>query len=168
MFPRTFSDVILLSVLALLPTGSALAQTDAVQAETVSWTVASAQAKQGGKFTITLHGAVAQGWHVYSLQQLPLGPNPLRVTIDSADIASADGAPSESKPTKTRDAAFGFETQYYDKAFTVTVPVRLAKALSSGAQAIPVSVRFQTCNGRICQPPKTVHLSAPVTVNAGG
>jgi hypothetical protein len=29
-----------------------------------------------------------------------------------------------------------------------------------------VSVRFQTCNGRICQPPRTVHLSA--TVNLQG
>lgn len=155
--------VFLPALLSFVP-GPAMAQTDNIPAETVSWTAAPAEAKAGGKLALTLNGTVAEGWHIYSLQQLPLGPNPLRVTVDSKDVASLDGAPSESKAIKARDAAFGFETQYFDKAFTVTVPVRLVKSASPGQQTIPVSVRFQTCNGRVCQPPKTVHLSVPVTV----
>ena len=39
---------------------------------------------------------------------------------------------------------------------------------AAGPQQIPISVRFQTCNGHICQPPKTVKLSVPVTVRANG
>lgn len=156
-----------LSLLAMLaPAGIAIAQPDTIPAETVVWTVAPAEAKAGGKLALTLKGEVVEGWHVYSLRQLPLGPNPLRVTVDTRDVASLEGAPSESKPVKAKDAAFGFETQYYDKAFTVTLPVRLAKGAAAGQQTIPVSVRFQTCNGRICQPPKTVHLSVPVTVKS--
>jgi len=139
--------------------------------ETVSWT-ASVQsgdtAKPGGKVTLALHGTVLDGWHVYSLKQLPLGPNPFFVALDGGDIAVADGAPAESKAIKAKDAAFGFETQYYERAFTVTLPVRLSKSAAAGQQAIPVRVRFQTCNGTVCQPPKTVRLSAQVTVKADG
>jgi hypothetical protein len=46
----------------------------------------------------------------------------------------------------------------------VTLPLQLAAHAAGGSQQIPVSVRFQTCNDRICQPPKTVHLSAAVSV----
>lgn len=156
-------DILLLAFLTLVP-GAAVAQAENIPAETVSWTAAPAEAKAGAKLALTLNGTVVDGWHIYSLQQLPLGPNPLRVGVDSKDVASVEGAPSESKAIKAKDAAFGFETQYFDKAFTVTLPVRLAKTVAQGQQVIPVTVRFQTCNGRICQPPKAVHLSVPVTV----
>ena len=161
---KSHTAAFLLSAFLPFVPGAAAAQGDNVPAETVSWTAAPVEAKAGGKLALTLNGAVVEGWHIYSLQQLPLGPNPLRVTVDSKDVALADGPPSESKAVKAKDAAFGFETQYFDKAFTVTLPVRLAKTVPPGQQAIAVSVRFQTCNGRVCQPPKTVHLSIPVTV----
>jgi hypothetical protein len=154
-----------------LPDVTAAQQPVGIPAETVTWTssVQSGDAAQrGGKLTLALHGSVLDSWHVYSLYQLPNGPIPLRVALDSGDIATADGQVVESTPTKARDEAFGFETQFYSKAFTVTLPVRLGANVSPGRQVIPLSVRFQTCNGRICQPPKTVRLSVPVTVKAGG
>ena len=163
MFSRMLNAALVLAAVSLAP-AAAVDQADNLSAETVSWTATPAEAKAGGKLVLTLNGSVTQGWHIYSLQQLPLGPNPLRVTVDSKDLASVDGTPSESKAIKARDAAFGFETQYFDKAFTVSLPVRLAKSVSPGEQIIAVSVRFQTCNGRVCQPPKSVHLSVPVTV----
>ena len=67
---------------------------------------------------------------------------------------------------KTHDPSFDLDTQYYEKAFTVSVPVRVGTA--AGPQQIPVSVRFQACNGKTCKPPKTVKLSAPITVRADG
>jgi hypothetical protein len=27
-------------------------------------------------------------------------------------------------------------------------------------------VRFQTCNDRVCQPPKTVHLTAAISIHS--
>ena len=67
--------------------GAAVAQ-PSLGGDTVSWSASTpAQgAKPGGKVTVTLRGAVQSGWHVYSLQQLPDGPTPLRVTLDAADI----------------------------------------------------------------------------------
>jgi len=154
--------------------GGASAQTPAGafggQGDTVTWTASAPAAgvKPGSRLAITLHGAVQGGWHVYALNQLPEGPTPLRVMVDSSEAATAEGAPSGSAPTKIHDPAFDLETQFYAGAFTVTAPVRIGSHLAAGRQLIPVSVRFQTCNGRICQPPKTVHLSVPIDVRAKG
>lgn len=154
---------------ALALTSSVLAQ-PSLGGDTVSWS-ASAPAqgvKPGGRIKVTLRGAVESGWHVYGLQQLPDGPTPLRVTLDASDVAAADGAPTGSPVTKVQDPSFNLQTQFYDHDFTVTAPVRIGAHVAAGERQIPISVRFQTCNGRICQPPKTVRLSVPVTVRENG
>jgi hypothetical protein len=152
----------------------ALAETAIAQpslgAETVAWTAPAPvqAAKPGGRLNITLHGAVQKGWHVYGLKQLPDGPNPLRVALDASDVAKADGPPVGSPATKFQDPSFNLETQFYDHDFTVTAPVRIGPHAAAGAQTIPISVSFQTCNGGICQPPRTVRLSVPVTIRSNG
>lgn len=149
--------------------GAAVAQ-PSLGGNTVTWS-ASAPAqpvKPGAKIKVALHGAVQRGWHVYGLQQLPDGPTPLRITVDDAEIATADGAPTGSPATRLQDPSFNLETQFYEHDFTVTAPVRIGAHAAAGAQAIALSVRFQTCNGHICQPPKTVRLSVPVNVSANG
>ena len=138
--------------------GSALAQ--GIPAETVSWTVDPVTVTKHGHASVTLHGSVVPGWHVYALKQAAEGPTPLLVSVAANDAATADGAPAGTTPTRIHDPAFGLETQFYSGPFTLTLPVRFKpKAI---AQAIPVDVRFQTCNGKVCEPPKSVRLSAPV------
>ena len=142
-----------------------IAQETGVPAQTVSWTVQPQDIATPGRAELTVHGSVVPGWHVYSLKQSPEGPTPLVVSVATNDVAVADGAPTGSAPVKFHDPAFNLETQFYSNTFTLSVPVRF-KSHAGGAQAIPVDVRFQTCNGRICEPPKTVHLSAPVHLPA--
>lgn len=167
---------VLWALLGLTLHGAAAAQAPdqapriAAAGDVVSWTVAPPAAdsvKPGDRLALTLHGAVREGWHVYALQQLPRGPTPLRVTLDPSAVATAAGAPTGSPPKTVHDPAFGLETQFYAEPFTLSVPVRIGSHLAAGPQLIPVSVRFQTCNGRVCQPPKAVHLSAPVNIRAG-
>jgi len=173
--PRTggtrFMSAILPAITGmLLLQQAALAQApsnDPIPAATVSWTVPVQTVKKAGQATLTLHGQVVPGWHVYGLKQLPDGPTPLLVTVADNAVAKADGAPTGSAPTKFHDPDFGLETQFYASDFTLTVPVRLKPGAGAGPRQIPVDVRFQTCNGRICQPPKTVRLLAPVTLQAG-
>ncbi len=151
--------------LLLLFAGSALAQAPQdLSRDTVAWTVQAQDAAKKGHATLTLHGAVTPGWHVYALKQLPDGPTPLVVTVAANDVATADGAPAGSTPSKVHDPAFDLDTQFYAGDFTLTVPVRLKPHAGAGSQVIPVDVQFQTCNGRVCQPPKTVRLSASVTL----
>jgi len=151
--------------------GPAIAQSTAQGSAgaTVVWTVSPPVAvKPGARASLVLHGAVREGWHVYALKQQDNGPTPLRVALDVNDIAAAAGAPLGSVPKVEHDRAFNLDTPLYTRDFTVTLPVRLKPHVAAGRQAIPVSVRFQTCNGQTCEPPKTLHLSAAVDVAAGG
>ena len=122
--------------------------------------------KPGAKIKLAVKGAVVEGWHIYALEQGSRGPIPLSVDVDKNAVAAADGALIAEAPVKAHDKSFGFETQYYDKDFTVEVPVQIDAKSAAGAQQIPVSVYFQSCNGKVCHPPKSVTLSAPVNVKA--
>ncbi len=147
--------------------GSAGAQSPGA---TVVWsaTAPSAPQEPGSRVALTLRGDVKPGWHVYALQQRPDGPTPLKVTLDPGAAATAAGRPTGSVPVVRRDPAFGFDTQFYAEPFTIIAPVRIGPRAAPGRQAIPLNVRFQTCNGDICQPPKTVRVEAQVTIGGNG
>lgn len=116
--------------------------------------------------TLELSGTIKDGWHVYALTQPAGGPTALRVTVDDNEVALAAGAPSGSPPHKHHDPSFGLETRFYTHAFTIRVPVQLKQQTGTGQQTIPVSVRFQSCSDRECQPPTTIHLVVPVSVTS--
>ena len=120
--------------------------------------------KGGGATTVELSGTIKDGWHVYALSEPPGGPTALRVTVDDNQVALAAGVPSGTRPQKRHDPSFGLETKFYTHAFTIRVPVQLKQQSTAGRQDIPVSVRFQTCSDRECQPPTTIHLLVPVDV----
>ncbi len=138
--------------------------------QTVQWSASvtsKTAVRHGTEATLVLSAEVLDGWHVYALTQPPGGPTALRVALDENAIARAAGRPSGSTPEKKYDPSFDLETQFYAGSFTLYLPVRLKEHAAAGWQSIPVSVRFQTCNGRECQPPRTVHLSASVEVASG-
>ena len=80
--PRTAAAITILALSGGALSGAALAQIPS--GDTVAWTVSTSTdaIKPGGRLTVTLHGAVLDGWHVYGLKQLPEGPTPLTVTVD--------------------------------------------------------------------------------------
>ncbi|HEV7693686.1 MAG TPA: protein-disulfide reductase DsbD domain-containing protein [Hyphomonadaceae bacterium] len=154
------------ALLGLALHGAAQAQAPG-GADVVSWTASAQSAdnvKAGSRIDVTLRGVLEDGWHVYGLEQPKTGPIPLRVTVDQGDVAAADGALAASAPEKIYDPSFKLETLSYSKPFTLTAPVRISPEAPSGSQQIAVSVRFQTCNGKTCHPPKTVRLSVPINV----
>jgi hypothetical protein len=157
---------VLLATMVYVSLPGAVQAQDSTRAETVSWSVSAPQVLKTRRVALTIRGAVREGWHVYSLKQVDDGPTPLLVSVERNNVAQAAGAVTGSTPVKQRDAAFGFDTQFYAKPFTLTVPVRLKAGTKPGPQTIPLSVRFQTCNGAVCQPPKTVHLTATVDLKA--
>lgn len=180
MFLTKFTSGVASALRFMLPGGSFLglflhvasAQVtdDAARGETVSWAIAapSGAVKPGSRIALTLEGTVLEGWHVYALKQLPAGPTPLKVSLDKSEAVMAAGVITASTPVKVHDWGFDLDVEYYSHAFTLSVPLRIGAKLADGPQQIPVSVRFQTCNDRICQPPKTAHLSAFVNVRTNG
>jgi hypothetical protein len=150
--------------------GTGLAQslgTNPTPDQTVQWAAtlsATGGVKQGSATTLELSGEILDGWHVYALTEPPGGPTALRVTLDENEVAQIAGTPSGPAPRKHHDPSFGLQTQFYTHSFTVRVPVQVKQQLAAGHQLLPVSVRFQTCSDRECQPPTTIHLVVPVEV----
>jgi hypothetical protein len=135
----------------------------------VEWSASSspqAPVKRGISVTIEVTASVQEGWHVYGLVQVADGPTPLLATLYENATAEAAGAVSGTDPIKRQDPSFNLETQFYEKAFSLHIPARIKKQAAVGRQLIPVSVRFQSCNDSVCLPPRTVHLSVPVEVDA--
>jgi len=153
----------LLAGLCVRVGGSAQAPVQPVQ-----WTVAITQKtamKPGTSSVIELSAEVEEGWHVYGLMQLPGGPTPLRVTLDTDEVAKIAGAPTGNPPVKKHDAAFDLDTDLYEKAFKLDLPITFNPHLVEGGKAVPLSVRFQACNDRVCLPPRTLHLSVAIEIS---
>lgn len=151
----------------LLATAAAQGQENPAPQTTVQWTASVTSAgglRAGSAAVLELSGEIQDGWHVYALTQPEGGPTALRVTVDNNQIAQAAGEPSGTAPQKKHDRSFGLETRFYTHSFVVRLPVRVTEQPGAGRQLVPVSVRFQTCSDRECQPPTTVHLSVPVDV----
>ncbi len=150
-----------LVVLSLIAIGLAKACGAQVPVPVVQWSatvVAPTAGPPGREAALRVSGEILNGWHVYALSQAPGGPTALRVNLDDNDVAELAGAPSGPTPHNRHDRSFGLETQFYTHSFTVVVPLRLKQG-ASGKRNIPVSIRFQTCSDRECQPPTTTHLS---------
>lgn len=160
---------LLLIALGCAASSVAPAEVDVTQSDDsrVQWAAALSSPgalKEDDAVTLELSGTIKEGWHVYALTQVAGGPTALRVTVDDNQVALATGLPSGSPPQKRHDPSFGIETRFYTHTFTIRLPVQLKQQSTAGRQDIPVSVRFQTCSDRECQPPTTIHLLVPVDV----
>jgi hypothetical protein len=159
-------QIAILCSAAVCGVSSAQQVTDPTVEWVASWAENGAIA-HGSVATLELSAEVQQGWHVYALSQPPGGPIALRVTVDDNGVARLAGTPSGTAPEETHDPRFNLDTRFYTRSFIVRVPVYVNQHAAAGRQLIPVSVRFQTCSERECQPPKTIHLSVPLEVSAG-
>jgi hypothetical protein len=150
----------------LLASGLCWAGADQNVSPTVQWAaslLSPAAVTHGSDATVVLSAVVQDGWHVYARKQRPGGPTALRVTLDDNDVARVAGVPSGTTPEKRHDPSFDLETQFYSHSFVLRLPVRV-KQPAAGRQLIPVSVLFQTCSDRECQPPRTIRLAVPIDV----
>ena len=56
------------------------------------------------------------------------------------------------------------EVELYEGEAVFTLPVRVAPGAAPGAQKLVVSASYQSCNNKICLPPKTVKVDMPVMI----
>jgi hypothetical protein len=139
----------------------ALAQT---AAPNVHWTASAKRDPadvQTNRATLDISAVVPEGWHIYALNQLAGGPTPLHVAIEAGAAAQITGVASGTTPEKRHDPSFDLDTEFYSHAFTLHFPVESRLSLEA-SPSLPVSVRFQLCSERECQPQKTIHLLASV------
>lgn len=118
----------------------------------------------GGKGTAKVTASIGGGWYMYSVTQGGGGPIPTRITFDGGPF-KMNGV-SGSRPTVKMDPNFGINTETYTGSASFTIPFTVAADAAEGSQTLNISFRYQVCNDTTCLPPKSVKVSAPITITA--
>ena len=108
-----------------------------------------------------LSATIMDGWHVYALSQPAGGPTPLKITIPSGSPFMLAGPIAETQVVRHFDPNFNMETVYYIE--TANFNLALKEVDAARGEILPIDVRFQACNDRLCLPPYTMHVSARPT-----
>ena len=109
----------------------------------------------GRAVPITVQADIAKGWHIYSLNQKPGGPIPLRIQLVGAPDVIIRGVIDAPKPERLFDNNFGIETELYSGSPRFTLPVGVPGRAASGTRKVQVAARYQVCSDKLCLPPRT-------------
>jgi thiol:disulfide interchange protein DsbD len=120
--------------------------------------------KPGARFRVNVVAQIQKGWHIYGLRPAAEGPIPTRIWIADGMPVQSAGAVDATEPMTMVDPAFGMEVQVYDGEVSFQLPLRLSPTVETGNLKFFVNASFQSCDNKICLPPKTVKLEVPVTV----
>ncbi len=151
----------------LLVTAAIVVLLRAAPADPVAWKLQNppaASVKPGARFNVKLQAAVQEGWHLYSLKPMAEGPVPTRIWLTEGQPFSLAGAVHAPEPQVIQDATFGMEVELYEGEAVFALPVKVAPDAALGPQKLIVSASYQSCNNKICLPPKTVKVELPVTI----
>ncbi len=133
----------------------------------VSWKAQNAPAKPvkpGARLSLKLSARIDDGWHLYSMKRLEEGPIPTRIWIAEGQPFELAGAVAAPPPETIQDPNFNMEVEYYEGEAVFTLPVRISPKASPGPQKLEVSASYQSCNNKLCLPPKTVKIDIPVEI----
>ena len=131
----------------------------------VAWKLTPARpAKPGGRFTVKLTAEIQEGWHLYSMKHVEDGPVATRIWLPEGQHFQLADSIQSSPPESLQDPSFNMEVELYEREASFTLPLK-ADAASAGTQTLTVNASYQSCNNKICLPPKTVKVELPVTVS---
>jgi DsbC/DsbD-like thiol-disulfide interchange protein len=163
--------IVMVSVLAVFALSAGILAGPATQVpkEPIKWTMRvnlpESPLKPGDKLTILLNATIDEGWHLYSIDQEEGGPIPTRISMPADQSFEQAGVIESSEPKTAMDPNFNLMTHYYEEQAAFALPVKVAAGARDGKSEVKVNVSFQTCNDELCLPPKTVKLTAPVTIS---
>lgn len=151
---RLLALALLAGVATITPVGAQIKKSDSV----VKVSAVGGKIGADGKQTITVTLAITGKWHVYAN---PVGSEDL-LEAQTVVTVSGKNKPTSVKveyptPTVEKDKAIGEYKIYKDKA-VIRAIVQRARGDTG---PLEVSVRFQSCNTKVCLAPATVKLSVP-------
>jgi len=132
----------------------------------VHWTMTAPRSMApGATITTTLTAQIDEGWYIYALSQKPGGPIPMHVALPKNTPAPFTlGAVTTTTPAKRKfDPNFQMETEIHEEIASYDVKNTIA-ARAAGNQVLRLVITFQTCNERLCLPPKDEELRAEIVV----
>ncbi|RZK56943.1 MAG: sugar transporter [Pedobacter sp.] len=123
----------------------------------VTW---SYVAKKTGKneATIYLRAIMEDGWHIYSQNVKPGGPNKTSFKFAPSKDFTLVGTTAEPKPISKFEKSFNMNVDYFEEQATFSQKIKLAK----GTTTVKGVLNYMVCNDKSCLPPKDVAFSIPV------
>ncbi len=136
--------------------------------EPVKWSVKAnlpdKPLKAGDPFSLQLSAKIEEGWHLYATEQAEGGPTPTRIVLPSDQLFKQAGPIESSEPKSAMDPNFNVVVEYYEDEASFAVPVDVSPKAAPGISEAKLDVSFQTCNDRLCLPPRTVKLTLEVDI----
>jgi len=139
----------------------------AAPADPVAWKLqndANPPVKAGAPFHVKLLAKVQDGWHLYSLKPMAEGPIATRIWIAGGQPFSLAGGIQAPDPQVMQDPTLGMEVELYEGEALFTLPVKVAAGVAPGTHTLVISASYQSCNDKLCLPPKTVKVELAVNV----
>jgi DsbC/DsbD-like thiol-disulfide interchange protein len=134
----------------------------------ISWTLAAPSAAPvapGRTVTLALTATIEDGWHLYALKLDPGGPIPTSITVPDGQPFTLAGDIVEPLPKSVFEPNFNQVLDYHVEKVTFSVPVKSASTASPGKQTVKVKANYQTCNDRLCLPPREVIVTVDVQIS---
>src|SRR5260370_30371526 len=103
-------------------------------------------AKTGKSITIELNAEIEEGWHIYSISQMPGGPTTSVISFPGKQSFRQDGAMQPPAPHTSFDPNFNMETETYEGKINFKIPVTIEAGAPLGNQKVAIDVLYQTCN----------------------
>jgi len=147
-------------VLLLLMALPALAQGP----DNVNWTLSlqPASAAPGSKVLARLESRLDAGWHLYSMTSAGAIPTTVKL---AANAAVEKVRIFQAPPKKAFDPNFQLDTETYEGSAVFLLELQLKPDAAAGASDVSAEVRFQTCNDKVCIPPRRRTASAALTID---
>ena len=127
---------------------------------------AESHPRAGEVVNLSIHTELDEGWHIWGVYNVPEGPIPTSIETNDEKVIKT-GKVREPAPIVKFDEGFEIDIPYHEKTLDFILPVLLKDDLNIGNAELMVSVQYQTCNDRMCLPPKTVNLKVPLFIESG-
>jgi thiol-disulfide isomerase/thioredoxin len=118
--------------------------------------------KPGDTFEVHTTAKIQAGWHLYSLRKIEGGPIPTRITVPEGQPFELGGEIKSPDSLTDRDPNFGVDVEFFEEEATFTLPIKVKADALAGKRETEIRVRYQTCNDKVCLPPKVVKLTSPI------
>ena len=119
-------------------------------------------AAPGSKVLARLEGQIDPGWHLYSMTSAGAIPTTIKVAANAA-VEKIRVFPAP--PKKAYDPNFQLDTETYEGSAVFLLELQLKPDAAAGASEVSAEVRYQTCNDKVCIPPRRRTASATLTVD---
>ena len=108
--------------------------------------------KPGSIFAVQVTATIADGWHLYSMDQMEGGPTATGLIVPDGQPFALDGEVKEPQPIIEFDPNFNLETHYFENNVTFNMSIKVAASAPPGTNTVRIDARYQTCNDRTCLP----------------